>query len=531
MATINGTENDETLDGTGADDTINGAGGHDILHGLGGNDTLDGGTGADDMFGGAGNDVYYVDQAGDTVSETTVAGVDDGGVDLVSASVSFTLTQYVENLSLTGVADLSGAGNASDNAIFGNLGNNSLYGSFGNDTLEGGVGADFLSGGQGTDTASYSTALGAVSADLASPGLNIGDAAGDTYLSIENLTGSAFADILGGDALANTINGGDGNDLISAGDGNDRLIGGAGADHLDGQVGVDAADYSLATAGITAFLGGAQLNTGEATGDAYVSIEDLSGTGFADILGGDAGNNRIEGNNGSDYMFGVGGSDYMLGGDGNDIIEGGAGNDAIDGGNGIDVASYRDAAAGISIDATNSSLGSGDGAGDVLVNIENIWGSDFNDTISGSDTVGGQIYGFGGNDTLDGRGGNDVFYGGTGADTITTGTGNDDIFFLHYDTEGNDTITDFTQGSDHLTVSRYWFGFGSISGGAAALTSANADFITGGTTATSNHPTFFWNQTTGVLQFDPDGTGAGAAVTLATLTNGASLTLNDIWSA
>ena len=206
----------------------------------------------------------------------------------------------------------------------------------------------------------------------------------------------------------------------------------------------------------------------------------------------------------------------------------------------MDVASYRNATTGIVLDLVHPANNSGDAQGDSLTTIENIWGPDFNDTIV-SNLAGGQVYGFKGDDVLTGAAGNDVFYGGTGSDTITTGGGSDDLFFLSYydhtnaygtvePNEGGDTITDFTPGQDHVTVSRYWFGFGNIAGPAAALTSTYADFITSGTTATSSKPTFFWNDVTKVLQFDPDGTGASAAVILATLT-GATLTLNDIWTA
>jgi len=78
-------------------------------------------------------------------------------------------------------------------------------------------------------------------------------------------------------------------------------------------------------------------------------------------------------------------------------------------------------------------------------------------------------------------------------------------------------------------VSRYWFGFGNIAGPAAALTSTYADFVTSGS-ATSSKPTFFWNASTGLLEFDPDSNGVGAKVNIATL-SGATLTLSDIWTA
>ena len=331
-----------------------------------------------------------------------------------------------------------------------------------------------------------------------------------------------------------------GNDTITGSAGADILTGGAGADSLNGGGGIDTADYSTAAAGLTAFLGGPQLNTGDAAGDTYTSIENVTGSAFADVLGGLSGG-KIDGADGNDWLYGNTGAETLLGGNGNDVLEGGAGADNLDGGSGTDVVSYRHAAAGITLDLLAPTNSAGEAAGDTVSNVENIWGSVYNDTIVSNISGGGQVYGFEGNDTLSGSIGNDVFYGGTGADTITTGAGTDDIFFLSYSNhtnqygtpepyEGGDTITDFQHGVDHITVSRYWFGFGNVPGPAAALTSTYADFITTGTTSVSSKPTFFWNDVTKVLQFDPDGTGASAMVQLATLT-GTTLTLSDIWTA
>src|SRR5918999_467480 len=129
MAEISGTDFDEDLLGTSADDLLNGSGGNDRLYAGGGNDQLNGGagndlldgrTGADTMFGGAGDDVYRVDSAGDIVSEETVPGVDDGGIDKVHSSITFALGAFVERLALTGSAAIDGIGNELGNMIFGN---------------------------------------------------------------------------------------------------------------------------------------------------------------------------------------------------------------------------------------------------------------------------------------------------------------------------------------------------------------------------------------------------------------------------
>ncbi len=112
-----------------------------VLSGLAGNDVLDGGLGADTMKGGDGNDIYYVDQAGDKVVETSNGGL--GGSDTIYGSISYMLGASVEHLILTGSEDLAGTGNASNNDIYGNDGAN---------RLDGGAGADQLTGGSGDDT-------------------------------------------------------------------------------------------------------------------------------------------------------------------------------------------------------------------------------------------------------------------------------------------------------------------------------------------------------------------------------------------
>jgi serralysin len=136
-------------------------------------------------------------------------------------------------------------GNAAANALWGNGGNDRLIGGDGNDNLVGGAGADRLDGGNGTDLASYANATAGIVADLYSAGSNTGDAAGDTYVSMERLYGSAFNDTLRGDNRANLLNGLAGNDMLNGRDGNDTLIGGNGADRLNGGGGTDTFVFEM----------------------------------------------------------------------------------------------------------------------------------------------------------------------------------------------------------------------------------------------------------------------------------------------
>ncbi|MBX9885291.1 MAG: hypothetical protein K2X68_09990 [Novosphingobium sp.] len=152
MAVINGTINIDTLTGTVTADQILGLAGNDILRGLGGNDLLDGGLGNDTLYGGAGDDTYIVDSTGDKVIE-----LNGEGIDLVKASVSFTLGGFVENLLLTGSAAINGTGNSLANTLTGNSANNVLAGLAGDDILSGGAGNDVLIGGTGMDTMTSGT--------------------------------------------------------------------------------------------------------------------------------------------------------------------------------------------------------------------------------------------------------------------------------------------------------------------------------------------------------------------------------------
>lgn len=250
---ISGQQGDDFLFGQTGNDTLRGGDGLDQLFGGAGHDLLDGGAGANLLDGGAGNDVYIVASLDDVVNEYANSGVDTVRTTLTSLSLlSGRVGQYtnVENLAFVGGGDFQGTGNALNNRISGGRGNDllsgdagqdllrggrgadTLRGGTGADTLEGGAGADRLEGDAGLDCASYLTALDRVVVSLsAAAGIAAkGDALGDVFLSIENLQGSNFGDVLVGDEGANVLQGMAGDDELWSGAGSDRLHGGQGAD-------------------------------------------------------------------------------------------------------------------------------------------------------------------------------------------------------------------------------------------------------------------------------------------------------------
>ncbi len=179
-------------------------------------------------WGGTGNDTYVVDNAGDLVIENV-----GEGTDLVKSSITYTLTDNVENLTLTdptpnsglAPANIDGTGNVLDNIIIGNSGNN---------TLDGGAGVDALAGGTGNDTYIVDNFADAVT-ELAGAGTDSVFASADYALSdnVENLTLTGAANINAtGNTLDNTLTGNSADNLLSGLAGNDTLIGEAGNDTL-----------------------------------------------------------------------------------------------------------------------------------------------------------------------------------------------------------------------------------------------------------------------------------------------------------
>ncbi|KJK15604.1 type I secretion C-terminal target domain-containing protein, partial [Pseudomonas sp. 2(2015)] len=195
---------------------------------------------------------------------------------------------------------------------------------------------------------------------------------------------------------------------------------------------------------------------GSSTGNVdfvYQEGNTLTGTSGDDTLLAGAGNDTLNAGAGNDVLIGGDGNDFLYGGDGNDLLIGGAGNDLLDGGAGIDTASYASAGSAVTVNLSTVGAQNTGGAGtDTLVAIENLIGSDYNDTLTGNDNA-NVLNGGLGNDTLIGGGGDDVLIGGPGNNTLTGGTGSDTFLYQQGNT-GHDVVTDFTPGTDRLDLSQ-----------------------------------------------------------------------------
>ena len=329
---VSGGSGNDTLTGDAAANELKGGDGNDVLRGGDGDDTIIGGAGSDLMYGGIGvNDT--VDYAGNQNAVT---------VNLATGKV-------------TGFGDASGDTIAGFENVTGGIGNDFLIGSGavnildgaqGNDTLRGGGGTDDLRGGDGTDTVTYAGTTGPINVNLATNLATGGEAQGDIYTSIENVTGTTAGDVLRGNSSNNVLIGGGGVDNLTGGGGEDVLNGGTGADTLAGSAGSDTVDYSSSIAGVQVNLLQNTATGGDATGDVLSSIESAYG-GL-----------------GNDRLVGTAGSNTLFGGDGNDLLIGGGGADILSGGTGTNTFRYLAITdSGIALASIDSIYGIGDGSG------------------------------------------------------------------------------------------------------------------------------------------------------------------------
>lgn len=341
----------------------------------------------------------------------------------------------------------------------------------------------------------------------------------------DNLDGEAGDDELNGGTGNDSLYGGTGSDSLNGNTDNDKLYGGAGNyDVLNGGLGIDSLyggtgdDIYIVDSTTDTIIeySNEGIDTVESTGSYTLgdNLENLYivagsiGIGNAlnnDINGSDA-NETLDGGDGDDTLYGGEGNDYLNGGDGNDTLYGIYGNDTLYGSDGNDT----------------------------------LYGSDGNDTLYGSD----------GDDSLSGSiftdpFSNDIIYGGEGNDTleadlkespgteILTGNAGADLF--SFSLVGNDqgldsntnygiNITDFVVADDIIGVDAYYFG-----GGLTPNDAITKDQFVIGSAAGDASDRFIYNQNTGALFFDADGTGTTEQVQFASLSTDLAMTNANIF--
>ncbi len=429
------------------------------------------------LEGGGGDDIYYINMG----ATPTIVEQADGGDDEVRVSVinpnGTILAANVERLIYTGDQAFKGYGNDSDNIITGGSGADTLYG---------GGGADQFIGGAGYDTAGYLDSKVGVTINLKT-GIHSGIAAGDTYDGIEAISGSSFNDIFYAASSPMVLEGAAGQDLVT---------------------------YELSESAVTIDLAILGANTGDAAGKTYASIEVFQGSNFDDTLSG----SRL--------------ADTFIGGGGADVINGRDGQDSV---------WYITSATGVTVNMETKVNQGGDAEGDVLVNIERVIGSHFNDTLIGDAGV-NYLEGGLGSDVIEGGDGNDYLYGGLTsqigpftldgltngpqADTLYGGNGNDtivtsanDLGSQAYGDAGNDVITvvrgmaDGGEGNDLLTGTGLDF---SLFGGAGddRLVMQSSGYANGG-----EGDDVYTINTSSLVTIQDDGTSGGDKLILSLISS------------
>jgi hypothetical protein len=450
---------------------------HRFAAGTDGDDRLAGTTAADTMIGGRGDDIYTVNNAKDQVLENGAAGTDT-----VNSSISYTLGDFVENLTLTGSANINATGNALANVLIGNSGAN---------VLDGGLGADRMSGGAGNDTyvvdnvKDVVTELtnGGTDTVMSSVSYTLGD-------NVENLTLTGSANINAtGNALANVLTGNAGANVLDGGLGADTMIGGAGNDTYIVDNAKDVVT-ELANGGTDTVMSSITYKLGD-------NVENLTLTGAANINAtGNALANVLTGNSGANVLDGGAGADTMAGGAGNDTY-------IVDNANDV-VTELANGGTDVVNSAVTYKLG------DFLENL----------TLTGTAGINGT-----GNslaNAIVGNAGANIIDGGAGADRLTGGAGKDTfVFSTALGASNVDVITDFKAVDDTMNLDDAVF-----TGLAKGQLAASAFYV--GAAAHDADDRIIYNAATGSLLFDRDGTGTKyAAVQFATLENHAALTNAD----
>jgi Ca2+-binding RTX toxin-like protein len=462
----------ENIDGDGYNDVFRGDHGANVLRGFGGTDRLQGRGGADTLDGGAGIDV------------ADYSGSLDVDIDLTRATQ---IGGHAQGDVLISIEEVDGS--AFGDRLRGNGGANYLFGAGGNDLLEGRGGADTLNGGAGIDTASYESSTSGVTVRLddivtgtASSAAG-GHATGDTLISIENLVGSAQADLLTGSSVnnrieggggtdeiyglagADTLSGGDGNDVVSGSQQNDVIDGGFDNDALSGGDHVDTVSFeSWDPTGLYVQLDEQiriELANGNALGSATRTVTNRVTGATSTEMDTLSGFENARGSNRGETIVGNSGVNVLEGRGGNDTLDGRGGSDTLDGGTGIDTADYDSSSGRVVVTLRDSADGTAveTGSTDTLRNIENVRGSAFNDDIFGN-RENNRLSGGRGDDNISGGDGDDTLIGGSqvGIDRLTGGEGHDTFLYLSRDDSGTavgatgDGIQDFNTTDDVIDL-------------------------------------------------------------------------------
>ncbi len=549
---LDGSMDNDVIVGLGGDDTINGFDGQDLLFGNDGNDSLLGRVGGDSLIGGDGNDWLDAGDDSDILDggsgdDTLIGGAGEdslfGGAGVDVASYADAGSGVTVSLALTTAQNTVGAGtdvlvsiegligSAFNDRLTDNAGNNTLTGGAGNDTLNGGAGADTLIGGLGNDTYVVDNVSDTVTENV-TEGIDLVKiliaTAGGTYAltgNVENatlinavaytLTGNVLNNILTGNAYANTLTGGAGNDTLNGGAGNDTLNGGAGNDTLNGGAGNDrlsggsGADTMTGGSGSDLFYvdnaGDIVIETGSDTlsgkDSVYASVS-YSLVGVANVE-----NLRIT----ASGAFNATGNELA------NTLYSGAGDNILDGGAGTDTVSYAyiGGAVTVSLATQGVSQSTGSSGNDTLISIENLTGSNYNDSLTGSIAANRLTGGYGadringgkGNDTLLGGKGNDTLVGGAGQDRMTGGTETDTFDFnsaAESTTLAMDRITDFNAGQgDKIDLSTIDANTGIAGNQAFASLTSNTTAFDNATSFTAAGQLYF-DQTAQILYGNTD---------------------------
>ncbi len=423
----NGNNLNNLINGNAGNNNLNGLAGNDRLRGFDGNDVLDGGVGSDRMEGGDGDDEYHVDSTGDTVTE--LAGK---GTDLVKSTISYTLANNVENLTLLGTGNIRATGNTLNNVLTGNSGNNILSGGGGDDQMIGGLGNDRYFVRQAGDIVTEQAGEG-VDWVFTTLSYTLTDHVERVTLqgtSNISATGNALANSLFGNSGRNTLDGGAGVDFLRGYAGNDKYIVDDSADRVVESSG-QGTDWVLSSVDFVL------PNHVE-----WLTLTDPGGlTGTGNSL-----NNILNGSSGNDTLNGLAGNDRLRGFEGNDILDGGLGSDRMEGGLGDDeyfVQSTGDIVtelAGEGTDHVKSSI-----SHTLAANVEELTLLGTGNLRGTGNALDNTINGNSGNNNLLGGLGDDTLVGNEGNDNLTGGGGND--LFIFDDNSDLDRLLDFSAGA------------------------------------------------------------------------------------